>query len=804
MRALESRRETRDTAPPSGAEDPPPAPAAGGAGRLADLLMGARFALSGGREGWARTALTAIGVGLGVAVLMIATSVPHMFAARDARTDAREIYGAAELERSADTALYTLADTDFRGEDIRGRYLQPEGEDPPLPPGVDEAPGPGEMLVSPALKDLLTSPEGELLRERLPQRIVGTIGDEGLSGPAELTYLAGTDELSTADGSGYRIGQFGEDVQREPLDPFLLLLVVVTCVVLLLPVGVFVATAVRFGGERRDRRLAALRLVGADSRTVRRIAAGEALVGALLGLLVGIALFLPAREVIGRITLFDINVFPSDVRPSAPLAVLILLAVPAAAVAVTLLALRGVAIEPLGVVRRSGVRRRRLWWRLLPPVAGLLLLSPLLDGMDPDAGAFDTYIITAGILLLLVGVTAVLPWLIEWVVSRLRGGPLPFQLAVRRLQLDSGAAARAVSGITVAVAGAIAVQMLFSAAEEEYTRPTGQDTGRAQLQVIDYAQNGASAAGLTGRLADTRGVSRALGSTKVHVPMPAERGGDPVYTQVTVADCATLTELARIGSCTDGDVFTTDPEGVGSRPGARLDLNVPQYVPEKGEDVRIGDPDPWTVPADVREAEPRTDPAGSLTEGILATPGALDPSRLKDGRIEVLVRLDPSVPDAAEYVRNAVEPGSPRTIVVELTDSDAADRFVLIQRALYGGAAGVLVLIGASLIVSTLEQLRERRKLLSVLVAFGTRRATLAWSVLWQTALPVVLGLALSIAGGIGLGAVLLSMVSEPFAVDWASLAAMAGLGGGVILLVTVLSLPPLWRMMRPDGLRTE
>ena len=32
----------------------------------------------------------------------------------------------------------------------------------------------------------------------------------------------------------------------------------------------------------------------------------------------------------------------------------------------------------------------------------------------------------------------------------------------------------------------------------------------------------------------------------------------------------------------------------------------------------------------------------------------------------------------------------------------------------------------------------------------------------------------------------------------------MTGIGGGVILLVTLLSLPPLWRMMRPDGLRTE
>ena len=34
---------------------------------LRDLGIGMRFAAAGGREGWARTALTAVGVGLGVA-----------------------------------------------------------------------------------------------------------------------------------------------------------------------------------------------------------------------------------------------------------------------------------------------------------------------------------------------------------------------------------------------------------------------------------------------------------------------------------------------------------------------------------------------------------------------------------------------------------------------------------------------------------------------------------------------------------------------------------------------------------------
>lgn len=158
-----------------------------------------------------------------------------------------------------------------------------------------------------------------------------------------------------------RIDHFGEPLgPPDKLDPVLLLLIIVVFVVLLLPVGVFIAAAVRFGGERRDRRLAALRLVGSDSRMTRRIAAGEALSGAVLGLAFGTVFFLLARQLAGSVEIFGKSVFPSYLNPTPALAALVAVAVPAAAVLVTLLALRGVVIEPLGVVRAAKPARRRL------------------------------------------------------------------------------------------------------------------------------------------------------------------------------------------------------------------------------------------------------------------------------------------------------------------------------------------------------------------------------------------------------------------------------------------------------------
>lgn len=64
------------------------------------------------------------------------------------------------------------------------------------------------------------------------------------------------------------------------------------------------------------------------------------------------------------------------------------------------------------------------------------------------------------------------------------------------------------------------------------------------------------------------------------------------------------------------------------------------------------------------------------------------------------------------------------------------------------GAVLILLLTGASTTVSAPEQLRERRRPLSVLIAFGTRRTALCRSVLWQTGLPVRPGLALATVSG--------------------------------------------------------
>lgn len=770
-----------------------------------DLTLGARLAVTGGRESWVRLLLTGVGVGLGVALLLLTTAIPNALSARDDRERARGDLGytqATETHGDAATRALLIAETSttYRDHDIRGRLLRSDGPRPPLPPGVSDFPAPGEMVVSPSLKGLLESDEGELLRDRLPYRISGTVGDAGLTSPNELAYYAGSDEIEAGQNGVQRITAFHPygPYHGDGLDPVLLLLVVVVVVALLTPVGVFVATAVRFGGERRDRRLAALRLVGADRSMTRRIAAGEALVGAVLGLFAGALFFAWGRTLAGRVEVYGQSIFPHDLDPSWTLAALVALAVPAASVAVTLMALRGVVVEPLGVVRSTRPTRRRLWWRLLLPLGGLALLYPMV-GQGHDNGEFNEELVIGGTVLLLVGVTALLPWIVEAVVTRLGSGGVSWQLAVRRLQLNSGTAARMVNGVAVAVASAIALQMLFTGVEGDYTVESDSDLTRAQVQI--YVRQGVSVDQVDRQVARSEGVRRA---TVVSVSsLGGRRGNSEDVVDLTIGGCSALREVARLPSCSDGDVFVVHgAENYADTPRIARPGRMFYADPGYGEDDSAAVP--WRLPLTAKKAGPRPDPTGWENGGILATPSALPREVVADARAQAWVQLDTSVPDAVDLVRNSAARLDPLTTTITLTESTEVEEFASIRTGLFVGAACVLALIGASLLVTQLEQLRERRKLLSTLVAFGTRRRTLGLSVLWQTAVPVALGLLLASAVGLVLGGVLLRMVAVPVTVDWSGVLTMTAVGAGVVLAVTALSIPPLLRMTRPDGLRTE
>ncbi|GIE30509.1 membrane protein [Actinoplanes italicus] len=739
---------------------------------LFELGLGARMSVAGGRAGWFRLGLIAIGVGLGVAVLLGAATVPAAIAASNARTDARAIDNFDEdVVKGDDTLLVSRTGTTFGDYAFSGEMLQAEGSRPPLPPGVTRFPGPGEMVVSPELDRLMREPGNALLRERWDAEVIGVIGDEGLSGPAELFFYLGTDTLSAEDGDP-RIEGFGDATIEQDVVPIFVLLTLVGMVVLLIPVMVFMASAVRFGDQSRDRRLAALRLVGADAAMTRRIAAGETLAGAVVGLLIGGLLWVGEILLANRYGTGALSFYLSDLRPVPLLVAVIVVGVPVVAVLVTLSAMRRVVVEPLGVTRMSVTVRRRLWWRLILPLVGLGLLWPLYQGIDGRSD-YEAQVV-AGMAFLLVGISLLLPWLVEAVVRRLGGGSPAWELAVRRLQFDSGTAVRSVSGIAVSVAGVLAMQGIVTGIESLYNGSGSASAVRYGMEILpgtDLPERTWTAA-----LDSTPGVLE-------YQTVRMVRAGDDAT--LRIGSCPVLQQFARLGECRDGDVFALD----GAAPGATYTLG------ESGSS--------WTSPATTRVVDSKSDvPASGAT--VLVTPSAISGVAVKPDNTYFYVALDPGAPQAVEHLRNTAVGLDLQAYVFSYANSTVRDALAGMRDALLVGSIALLFLIGASMIVNVAEQLRERRKVLAVLVAFGTRRRTLSGSVLYQVAIPVALGMILAVSVGTLLATILMVAVDAPLTVDWFGIGTTSAIAAIVVLGTTAAGLPALWRLTRPGNLRSE
>jgi hypothetical protein len=296
---------------------------------------------------------------------------------------------------------------------------------------------------------------------------------------------------------------------------------------------------------------------------------------------------------------------------------------------------------------------------------------------------------------------------------------------------------------------------------------------------------------LDGALRKVPGTETVTPSVTIQVRKTDGTGGTTMH----VGTCDELRRQTTIGQCRDGDVFVSaKPE-----PGA--------FVPAAGERVSVFSFDRvaketsvgWTMPADVRATSALTSDMGL----VYATPGAF--AGLAAPVADANAYLQPKVNDAnyVEYVRNALEPFGWSATAFAPTDA-ATSTFELIARVLMIGSVITLLLAAASLLVVALEQIRERRRALAVLAANGVRRAVLARSLLWQTAVPIAVAVAVALVSGLVLAGLLLYVSRQPIVFDWATIAVFVATAVIAVLASTACTLPALWRAANAEGLRDE
>jgi hypothetical protein len=411
-----------------------------------------RLALGSGREGLVRLVFMTAGVGLGVAVLLLTLTAPGAIRGRmDGMAWQDAAYAAQSPEtdddpivESTDGALFLAVSDYFDGRPMTRAYLAALGDDPPVPPGLARAPGPGEVAASPAMIRLLEStPDGEL-DDRFPGRVILTIGPEGLSHDHELVAVIGRtpDQLS-----GVRsVGEVHGFSQVRPtgwaISAMLALFVLAGSMQVVVPVVLLIVMVSRVAARQRDRRLAAIRLVGATQSQIALVAAAEVGLAAVGGAVLGWATYEVCRRVLAATVVFQYGHFWVDDLAVPPLWLAgILVGTPALVMLTAVASLRRVYVRPLAVQQRAPRGRPSLWLAvpLIVGLGGQFAILPFRDRLAvPAEDGGRPPIATLGALLTLatiVGFVLIGPWLIAVFgrsFVRLSRG-LPSLLAARRI-----------------------------------------------------------------------------------------------------------------------------------------------------------------------------------------------------------------------------------------------------------------------------------------------------------------------------------------------------------------------------------
>ena len=260
-------------------------------------------------------------------------------------------------------------------------------------------------------------------------------------------------------------------------------LALVACALLVAPMFTLASAAAVLGARGRERRLAALRLLGMSSSAVTRMSLIDTLVQATVGTLIGVVIYLVTLPLWSNLSMLAMPLRAAEMLLPWYLIAAVCLAVVALGLASSWWGLRQVRISPLGVARRT-TRPALRAWRILFFVGvlgiGFLVLSSLSFG---SSSGFWVFLLIAGVMLVMIeGMNIAGPWLLQQMSKLIARSPRPSVIwAARRVQADPKTTWQRVVGIGLLslIGGYVAVMPIQTSTSQQGAIPTLEAFSRA-------------------------------------------------------------------------------------------------------------------------------------------------------------------------------------------------------------------------------------------------------------------------------------------------------------------------------------
>jgi len=787
--------------------------------------LGLRLTLRSGREAFIRLLVTMAAVAVGVTILLVVLADFNAFQSANAKPAWQGSHPSTTTVSAASdqrTELWNYSLNVFEGRSIQQLDVAALGPQAPLPPGISRLPSAGQYYASPALATLIAATPRDELGDRFPGAPAGTIGDLALTGPDDLVAYVG---YSPAQISGLpdtiRVDTIGSGPQTSVWTNYFRYAFAFGAVAFLFPILVLIGMATRLAATRREERFAALRLVGATNRQISVISSVDAVVGALLGTVLGIGLFAALRPALAGAAFTGSRYFSYTVTPTARGYLSLLICVPVASAVASLASLRRVRISPLGVSRRQTPPAPRAW-RIIPLTLGLALFFFGLATTDQQAIGAATY---PGLLLVLIGLVVGGPWLtgraarlLAWTM---RGAPS--LLAARRLADNPRAAYRSVNGLVLAVFLGTTLAGLLPAINATMATPSATALSNVLIDQFTYSAVCGNEVNCAGA-----GAQQGPGSSTTDgaLGLPPKTGAAligqvqafhgttvlPIYSKLTPAELSSLDSSPKPGS----------GPGAGAGPGPGPTLTGPSDEHANYDSVvscaalkqlaSVGEcaPGASAIAADTSSlfgdnpADSTKPVADASNPAVSTDPGTLYLRAL-------LVRADN--PTTLEVVRTFLATHTPLsesgTAPRTFGEEAQARRHVsdLIQRIMNIAVVLTLLVAGCSLAVAVGGGLVERKRPFSILRLSGTPTSVLYKVVLLEAALPLAAATLVAAATGYCIAALTVVKMAPPGTpVPGLGAGYLVTMGAGlaVSLAVIVATLPFLGRLTRPETARFE